>query len=97
LEHITGRGCARDLRRSSLASWEGGLQELEETAYWLELLGDSCAMKRDRLRGLLDEADELTAILTTCVKDAKRRNHRKMTTGAGMVSSFTLHPCFLFA
>jgi len=52
---------------------EGGLQELEESQYWMELLIGSEILGADRLEDLLQEADELTAILTTCSKNAKRR------------------------
>ena len=52
---------------------EGGLQELEETQYWLELLAESGTVPEDRLSSLLQEADELTAILVTCVKKVKAR------------------------
>ena len=54
-----------------ISKLEGGLQELEETAYWLELLVESEVMPADKLRSLQQEADELTAILVTCVKNAK--------------------------
>ena len=54
---------------------EGGLQELEETQYWLELLAESEIVPEDRLSSLLQEADELTAILVTCVKKVKE--HKK--------------------
>lgn len=50
---------------------EGGLQELEETAYWMELLTESGTLDRSNFDPLLKEADELTAILVTCVKKAK--------------------------
>src|SRR6266404_2210836 len=49
---------------------EGGLQELEETSYWLELLSESGIMPEQRLAELVKEADELAAILVTCVKRA---------------------------
>jgi four helix bundle protein len=52
---------------------EGGLQELEETQYWLELLAESGTVPEDRLSSLLQESDELTAILVTCVKKVKAR------------------------
>ncbi len=52
---------------------QGGLQELEETQYWLELLAESGTVPEDRLSSLLQEADELTAILVTCVKKVKAR------------------------
>ena len=52
----------------------GGLQELEETAYWLELLAESDTIEPNRLQPLSQEADELTAILVTLVKNAKDKN-----------------------
>ncbi len=52
---------------------EGGLQELEETVYWLELLTECDIVPAERLKLLRDEAEELTAILVTAVKHAKVR------------------------
>jgi four helix bundle protein len=54
-----------------ISKLEGGLQELEETSYWLELLVESGIVAEARMADLLQEADELTAILVTCVKRAK--------------------------
>ena len=51
----------------------GGLQELEETAYWLELLAESETIELSRLSPLTQETDELTAILVTLVKNAKNK------------------------
>ena len=51
---------------------EGGLQELEETAYWLELLAEAGVAPAPRLLDLQHEAEELTAILVTSAKTAKR-------------------------
>lgn len=56
-----------------ISKLEGGLQELEETQYWLELLAESGTLKADSLQPLLNEANELTAILVTCVKRVKDR------------------------
>lgn len=52
---------------------EGALQELDETTYWLELLGDSGIITRTRLSSLLDEANELISILVTIVKRVKSK------------------------
>jgi len=58
-----------------ISKLEGGLQELEETAYWtaywLELLEGAEIFPKDRLADLRQEIDELLAILTTCVKNRK--------------------------
>ncbi len=50
---------------------EGGLQELEETAYWLELLADSEIVPAARLEGLQSETDELIAIFVASATTAK--------------------------
>jgi four helix bundle protein len=52
---------------------EVGLQELEETVYWLELLIESGIIQKNQISKLLQEASELNAILTTCVKKAKMK------------------------
>jgi four helix bundle protein len=50
---------------------EGALQELDETEYWLELIGDSGILKAERLEGLIAETNELIAILVTIAKKGK--------------------------
>lgn len=60
-----------------IAKIEGGLQELEETAYWMELLCDAKIVPPDRLTELLDETHQLTAILVTCSKSAKSRSTKR--------------------
>jgi four helix bundle protein len=57
-----------------ISKLQGGLQELEETIYWLNLLIDSDIVKKEQLVGLCQEADELAAILVASVKTVKRRN-----------------------
>lgn len=52
---------------------EGGLAELEETGYWLELLAESGIVPEARLTEILSETNELTAILVTCAKNSKSR------------------------
>ncbi len=52
---------------------EGGLQELEETVYWFELLTEGNIIPEIRLSELMSEANELTAILVASVRTAKKR------------------------
>ena len=52
---------------------EGGLQELEETDYWLELLVDSKIVPEAQLADLRRELGELMAILVSSAKNAKRK------------------------
>ncbi len=47
--------------------------ELEEAGYWLELLADAQIVPVDRLASLQDEVGQLTAILVTCIKNAKAK------------------------
>jgi four helix bundle protein len=49
------------------------LAELEETAYWLELLAGSGTIRTTHLTALVQEINELIAILVTCVKNAKSK------------------------
>jgi four helix bundle protein len=56
---------------------EGALQELDETSYWLELLGDSELVASSRLDSLRQETDELLAILVTIVKRVKSKEKLK--------------------
>jgi four helix bundle protein len=52
---------------------EGGLQELDETGYWLELLVESGVVQPERLEQLMQETDELTAIFVSIVVKVKNR------------------------
>jgi len=47
------------------------LKELDETAYWFELLVESGIISATKLKGLSLECDELIAILTTISKKTK--------------------------
>ena len=47
------------------------LKELDETAYWLELLAESSMVPSAKLADLRDECDQLLAIFTTISKKAK--------------------------
>ena len=47
------------------------LKEADETIYWLELLSDEKIIPQKRLEPLLQETDELIAILVTISKKAR--------------------------
>jgi len=47
------------------------LRELEETAYWLELLVDGKIASPEKLAALRHECDELLAIFVTIIKRSK--------------------------
>jgi four helix bundle protein len=50
----------------------GGLQELDETTYWFELLSESGIVSATKLQPLLREANELIAIFVSCIRNSKR-------------------------
>ena len=53
------------------------LKELEETAYWLELLIEGALVEEKRLVDLQKECSELTAIFVTIIKKTKLRSKKK--------------------
>jgi four helix bundle protein len=52
---------------------QSSLQELDETAYWLELLVDGKIVKANRLADLRNETEELIAIFVSSVKTARSK------------------------
>lgn len=64
-----------------ISKLEGGMQELEESSYWLELLVEAEIVSAEKLNPLMAEANELMAILVTCVKKAKTGNVRMKAKG----------------
>jgi len=51
---------------------EGGLQELDESLYWLELLGEAGIVDNARLEPLQKETNELIAMFVSMAKGIKR-------------------------
>jgi four helix bundle protein len=64
--------CRASSKRHFITTAEICLREADETLYWLELLTESNLVKAKRLTALLDECNQLVAILATTVKNAKR-------------------------
>ena len=56
-----------------IAKCGDSLRELEETAYWLELLVDGQVVAAEALKTLRQECDELTKIFVTIIKRAKEK------------------------
>ncbi|HLF02829.1 MAG TPA: four helix bundle protein [Anaerolineales bacterium] len=56
-----------------ISKMEGALQELDESAYWMELLVEGEIVPAHRLADLLQETDELISIFVASVKTAKGR------------------------
>lgn len=51
-----------------------GLQELDETDYWLELLSDTNLLPLQQLIAIRQETQELIAIFVTIINKAKQNN-----------------------
>jgi four helix bundle protein len=58
-------------RAEFIAKCGDSLRELEETAYWLELLTDANLVTAEQLSSLRQECDELIAIFVTILKSSK--------------------------
>jgi four helix bundle protein len=54
-----------------ISKLEGGLQELDETGYWLELLIESGLFNESEAHRILAETDELIRIFVTIVRGRK--------------------------
>jgi four helix bundle protein len=50
-------------------------EEADEAAYWIELLIEAGLIKKDRVTSLLDEANQIVAIVVSSIKTA--RAHKK--------------------
>jgi four helix bundle protein len=59
-------------RKHFISTLEICLREGDETVYWIELLIESQIVPRTRLSDLLDECNQLVAILTATVRSTKQ-------------------------
>ncbi len=66
-------GCRARSTQEFIAKLGNSLQELEETAYWLELLIESDLVRKEMVESLLKETDELVAIFVSSINTAKER------------------------
>jgi four helix bundle protein len=48
------------------------VEEADESLFWLEMISDLELVSQERLKNLLDEAQQLTAIFTAAQSTAKR-------------------------
>lgn len=56
---------------------EGALKELDESAYWLELLVEAEIIPAAKLADLQKETDELIAIFVASINTSKKNNPKK--------------------
>jgi len=55
-------------------------EEIDESAYWLELLVEAGLVQQSKLAALMKECDEITAIVVASIKTARRtRNGERGT------------------
>jgi four helix bundle protein len=67
-------GLGSQSRADFTAKYYIACKEARETHYWLRLLIASEVMTEDRLIGMIDESNQLIAILTAIVKKTKQTN-----------------------
>lgn len=84
-----------------IAKCGDSLREIEETAYWLELIVESGIVTDEKLKALRQECDELTAIFITIIKKARSKEEKNMKNNllsspghSACPSSFILHPSY---
>jgi four helix bundle protein len=63
--------CRAKSNADFISKIEGGLQELDETLYWLELLAEAKIVKAERLEPLASETNELIAMFVSMAKGLK--------------------------
>jgi four helix bundle protein len=77
------RSACRAKSRADFISKMGTVEEeADESALWLELIGDAEIVKRERIAGLLDEANALTAIAVKSIRTARSRATRNPQSAA---------------
>ena len=52
------------------------VEEVDETSYWMELMVESKLVKENRMREIMREAGELTAIFTSSILTAKNHHSK---------------------
>ena len=63
---------AAESKKDFIHKLQQALKELRETHYWPRLLGKADIVKGERLTGIQDESEQLTAILSKAVITAKK-------------------------
>jgi len=65
--------CRAKSNADFISKIEGGLQELDETLYWIELLAEADIISPTRLEPLAQEANELIAMFVSMAKGVKQK------------------------
>ena len=69
-------GCAAESRRDFAHKLSIGLKELRETKTWLRIIRKADLISARRLRDVVDEADQLCAILSRSIHTSKEEGRR---------------------
>jgi hypothetical protein len=72
----TGEACRAKSPADFVNMMTGALKELDETAYWLELLMEGGIISTAKLTDLQKETDELLAIFVSSINTSKRNNSK---------------------
>ncbi|MCP4138678.1 MAG: four helix bundle protein [Chloroflexi bacterium] len=67
--------CRAKSPRDFISKMEGSLQELDETAFWVELIIEAEIMPKERMKDLEKETNELIAIFVASIKTAKKNEN----------------------
>ena len=65
--------CGAESKKDWVHKLQIAVKELRETDYWLRLIARTEMLNPGRLKKLIGETDEITAILVTAVTTAKRK------------------------
>ncbi len=70
-------GQAGQSRADFVSKYSIACKEARETNYWLRLLKETDVIKAPDLDNLIDESNQLIAILTTIIKKTKQNSNKK--------------------
>ena len=66
--------CVAQSKASFVSKLSIAIEEADESSFWMQFIIDEHLIEENRVRLLLDEANELTAILIASRKTAKNRS-----------------------
>jgi four helix bundle protein len=69
--------CRSKSRRDFINKLKIVEEELDETMYWLQLIGSAEILPAERLKSLMDEGNELLSIIVQSILTARRNEQRK--------------------
>jgi four helix bundle protein len=64
-------------------------EELDETLFWLSLIGDTGLLPKEKLQPLMDECNELLAVMVTSIVTARKNERNKKTLKPGISATVT--------